>query len=207
MNLSDSCQIAHLEDIYDKCIPKNSELFFVDVGAYDGYTFSNTYGLSKSGWRGLLIEPDPESMNACRWLYRDDPSVKFLEACIGASYGEKTLYRQGPNSTISTRTIETIPGYTANNKIIRKIYPLNMALLSNEVPKGFALLSIDVEGAEMDVLSEFSWKLWKPKMIIIEINVNGINLVKEPIEAWFSKTPYKLYQSDGLNNIYLLEES
>ncbi len=204
MKLSDSCQIAHLEDIYDKFFEKKTDGFFVDVGAFDGYTFSNTYGLSATGWQGLLIEPHPVSMEACRWLYRDDRRIQFLEACIGATYGETTLYTSGANSTISVATKDAVPGFIAENSILRKIYPLNMALLDYNIPKGFDLLSIDVEGAEMGVLAGFTWKLWKPKMIIIEINVNGLNLVGEKIAEWFKDTDYELFSTDGLNNIYWL---
>lgn len=36
--------------------------FFIEVGALDGETFSNTLYFEKSlGWKGLLIEPNPES--------------------------------------------------------------------------------------------------------------------------------------------------
>lgn len=39
-------------------IPKG---FFVDVGAHDGVESSNTYTLELCGWKGLCIEPNPES--------------------------------------------------------------------------------------------------------------------------------------------------
>lgn len=35
--------------------------FFIDIGAHDGLTFSNTYFLEKErGWQGICIEPLPE---------------------------------------------------------------------------------------------------------------------------------------------------
>ena len=35
--------------------------FFVEAGAHDGFTQSNTYWLERfRGWRGLLVEPMPE---------------------------------------------------------------------------------------------------------------------------------------------------
>lgn len=35
--------------------------FFVDVGAHDGVESSNTYALELCGWKGMCIEPNPES--------------------------------------------------------------------------------------------------------------------------------------------------
>jgi hypothetical protein len=40
-------------------LPKNG--FFIDVGAADGITFSNTYYFEKQGWKGLCFEPNPEN--------------------------------------------------------------------------------------------------------------------------------------------------
>lgn len=33
---------------------------FIDVGANDGITFSNTYALEQIGWTGICIEPHPD---------------------------------------------------------------------------------------------------------------------------------------------------
>lgn len=49
--------------------------FFVEAGAYDGYTQSNTYWLERGrGWRGLLVEPMPELAEQAR-LSRPDATV------------------------------------------------------------------------------------------------------------------------------------
>jgi len=34
--------------------------YFIDIGAYDGITISNTYALEKIGWKGICVEPVPE---------------------------------------------------------------------------------------------------------------------------------------------------
>ena len=36
--------------------------FFIEIGAYDGITYSNTYNLEKNKkWTGLLVEPTKEN--------------------------------------------------------------------------------------------------------------------------------------------------
>ncbi len=39
---------------------------YVEVGAYDGVGFSNTYFLDALGWEGILVEPAPDQAEACR---------------------------------------------------------------------------------------------------------------------------------------------
>ena len=42
---------------------------FIDVGANDGRTLSNTFGFALSGASGLCFEPVPEMFQRLRWLY------------------------------------------------------------------------------------------------------------------------------------------
>jgi len=39
--------------------------YFLDIGAADGYEFSNTYRLEQLGWTGVLIEANPAEAAAC----------------------------------------------------------------------------------------------------------------------------------------------
>ena len=36
---------------------------FLDIGANDGVTLSNTYALQQAGWGGVLVEPSEEAFN------------------------------------------------------------------------------------------------------------------------------------------------
>ena len=47
--------------------------YCVDAGAYDGVIGSNTRAMLKSGWAGLLIEPNPRTFERLRALYEDRP--------------------------------------------------------------------------------------------------------------------------------------
>ena len=47
-SLSKSCQIKNLSNIYEKLFgPNKLDGYFVEVGAYDGESFSNTSGLAE----------------------------------------------------------------------------------------------------------------------------------------------------------------
>jgi hypothetical protein len=50
-----------LQDMYAYLYFKGKkDGFFIDIGAYDGITISNTYALEKIGWKGICVEPVPE---------------------------------------------------------------------------------------------------------------------------------------------------
>ena len=36
----------------------------LDIGAFDGKTFSNSLALFEKGWSGVVVEPNPESLVA-----------------------------------------------------------------------------------------------------------------------------------------------
>ena len=54
---SNTSQIEGLHHIYNEIFPNITDGFFVEVGAYDGYRWSNTLSLINNGWGGAFIEP------------------------------------------------------------------------------------------------------------------------------------------------------
>src|ERR671923_2099072 len=62
----DSCQIPNLGFLLDFFFGDVAVGTFVEVGAFDGYTYSNTWGLAAAGWRGFYIEPVASHAAQCR---------------------------------------------------------------------------------------------------------------------------------------------
>src|SRR6185436_17619755 len=65
-----SCQLAELAGLYSLFLGERGNGFFVEVGAYDGISFSNTSCLAARGWSGMLVEYIPRFAQACRVLYK-----------------------------------------------------------------------------------------------------------------------------------------
>lgn len=74
---------------------------FVEVGAYDGESFSNTSGLADIGWTGHYLEPIPAYAAACAARHAGNPRVTVhAGVCIGEKDGEPVeLSTAGPFST------------------------------------------------------------------------------------------------------------
>jgi FkbM family methyltransferase len=207
---NDTCQIKNLELIYEKYFPHKST--FVDVGASDGVSFSNTFTLANARWRGLCVEPVPEQAERCRNLHLTNSLITVVEACVGKANGETKLYLGGC-PTISEEVVERNPygfTYDPENFIMRNMYTLDALLLKHAIPVGFGLLSIDVEGAEPLVLEGFHISLWKPQMVIIETHIGHPQREREfntaEIVRYFAEAKYYLLQRDTLNDIYLRED-
>lgn len=70
-----------IERIFDVIEPTHK--FFVEFGAADGITNSNTRNLvEKYGWRGLLMEGDPSLAASLAENYRDHPEVTTRQVWI-----------------------------------------------------------------------------------------------------------------------------
>src|SRR5271169_2592467 len=54
----------------------------VDVGAYDGYSLSNTLGLFNTGWSGLAIEYEPGLFARLSVRYQRFPKVSLARVKV-----------------------------------------------------------------------------------------------------------------------------
>lgn len=55
---------------------------FLDIGAGDGETFSNTRCLALAGWNGVVVEPAAWAFDRLLALYSDTPAVRPVSAVI-----------------------------------------------------------------------------------------------------------------------------
>ena len=55
--------------------------FFLDVGAYDGVTISNTKSFEDQGWTGICAEPHPDYFVVCQQVRRR----AVRAACVSGS--------------------------------------------------------------------------------------------------------------------------
>lgn len=141
--------------------------FFVEFGACDGIIFSNTFLLEKLfQWTGILSEPNAS--------YRDDlrknrtakvdnravsgrtgDSIEFLAAGVNSSFFDlRNKKRWG--SLTSSYSVETVS--------------LLDLLKENGCPPRAEFLSMDTEGAELEILLNFDFAAVRFNAVSIELN-------------------------------------
>lgn len=172
-NVSSTCQIENLSDIYQKYFGYPSKGYFVEVGAYDGEFVSNTSCLADHGWNGLYIEPIQENYDKCmeRHVKND---VIVANVAIGKDEGEAKIYYGDTLTTLDKDQVDKYNEIEWSQHIQFRetsCYQMRLDSLMEQtgVPKEFDVLVVDVEGKEYEVFQTFDLDVWKPKMMIIEL--------------------------------------
>lgn len=211
------CQIEGLNRIYLKYIGRIRDGAFVEVGAFDGITWSNTSCLAERGWTGLLFEPLPKAFKQCQRRYRNNPRVQVVQCCIGDRVGNIEVFPAQNLTTTSWEQIEifrTLPWLKKSPHLLRgqksfmaPVFTLDFALRQYGRNPGFEVLSIDTNGTELEVLKGFDIAYWKPKLVIVEcheFHEDAILARHAPaINAIFDKQGYRKVYSDCLNSIFV----
>lgn len=218
-NISKTCQIKNLDSIYCEHFGYPSKGFFVEVGAFDGESFSNTSCLSDHGWGGIYIEPIEEYYNACMSRHRNNDNITVVQSSIGSYEGEIEIYVGG---ILTTSDIEQVKRYseiewsknTSFSKRKCEQIKLDTLLEYFHIKPEFELLVVDVEGREQDVFDSFNLKKWKPKMMIVELEdehesflkyKDHVKLLKNLRKNIHSNGYYEIYKDD-INTIFVQEE-
>jgi FkbM family methyltransferase len=171
---SSSCQIAILGALHERLFGERTDGSFVEVGAYDGETFSNTSCLADKGWRGLYIEPVAASYQRCVARHCNNPNVSVINRAIGP---EATTIRFWENGEYSTGSPDEVVANAANAWVaaggMREIevaqVRLDDALADAAIAPGFDLLVVDVDGMEEAVFQSFELAHWRPRAMIVEL--------------------------------------
>lgn len=196
-----------LDRIFQDCFGYKTDGTFVEVGAYDGKTYSHTWGLAELGWRGVYCEPVPTLADQCRKNHADHKNVTIMEAAIGIWDGGVELHVDEFSCC----------GSTINPDICKhplramvKCLRLDSALETELILPGFDLLSIDVEFGEVEVLTGFDLGRWLPKMVIIELCENHpepkrtyAKPARDLCATLFPAHGYSKRYSDMLNTIFV----
>lgn len=207
------CQIPALIDIYPQRFGDKAGRF-VEVGAFDGFHWSNTYPLVKMGWSGLLFEPAQEFYQMCRDRYADNPRIEIEQCAIAEFCGTTKLFPGGSMTTIAEDMINiwnktdwiAQQGIRADNFTMCDVHTLDCRLAEHNFPPEFDLLSIDAEGVDDRVLRGLDLNVWRPSMIIVEMDINS----QEPvvmtrvnwIEAHLAGAGFERIHRDAINTIY-----
>lgn len=153
--------------------------FFVEAGANDGYTQSNTYYLERfRGWRGVLVEPLPALYERCR---RERPRSRvFRCALVGEDYGSGTAPMLAANLTSLVRGAQKSSeadeahcraGARIQETLVSEFDVPARTLTSvlEEVGAGRVdFLSLDVEGYELQALNGLDLERFRPRYILVE---------------------------------------
>jgi FkbM family methyltransferase len=196
----------HGEDlIFRRLLQRCPSRFVVDVGAHDGRSWSNSYLLGQLGYSLLLVEPMPQYAEQCRHLYSGRRDVIVETVAIGRQRGEAAFFIHTDHATDQLAMRSSLQKHllptTRMTEIRVPVRPLVEVLEKHRWPSKYALLTIDAEGSDLEVLETAAFHRWRPHVICVEEGDQATT-----VQRFLSPFQYRPVAKCGPNGIYVREE-
>lgn len=200
------------EEFFDELFLRKRNGFFVELGANDGLHQSNTAFLEfQRDWTGVLLEPSLPAFEAC---VKNRPGAKVYRcACVSKEYPSSEVLGDFQATSLTASIGGT--RNRANQLCSVPARTLSSVLEEAQCPARFDLLSLDVEGYEVDVLLGLDLNRFRPHYMLIELYQKEyqavVTLLKENgYELQSNLSNYNKLNNprwDGTHNDYLFYDT
>lgn len=153
---------------------------FLDIGANDGKTLSNTYQLALNGWSGACIEPSKIAFNKMQELYGSaNENIELFNYALSDESGTFEFFESGnhlgndDHSLLSTLVESEMDRWQGTrNRFTKTIVDAKTfrEFLNETKFAKFNVISIDIEGKDYDVLTQIDLSKIGCEMLIVETN-------------------------------------
>ena len=173
--------------------------YFIDVGATNGITGSNTYLLEKKyNWNGICIEPQD---NTYHELIRNrdchtDNSLLFSKK------GKTFDFSNAGDLGGITDYIDKHLGAKKSKQTKKTTNTLNNILIKYNAPKYIDYMSLDTEGSELEILKGINFD--KYHFGIMNIEHNFMEPRRSDIRKFLENKGYKYYKEKNVDDYYIL---
>jgi FkbM family methyltransferase len=142
--------------------------YYVDIGAHDGLSFSNTYLLDRAyGWTGICVEPLPDVFQQ---LINNRKNAICVQAAI---FNRSELKLDFTTADMFSGIVGYIDcheeGKTAQTIKVNTLSMTDLLKRCN-APHWIEYLTIDTEGSELEVLQSIDYSNYRFGLIHIEHN-------------------------------------
>jgi len=172
--------------VYSLFFNNTKNRFFLDIGAHDGVSFSNTFFFETHlDWKGICVEPIPEVYER---LVKNRACI-CIKACIDSKNGTLKFTRvKGYGEMLSgisdkydqkhkERINKTIKQYGGEVEELEVKAVTVKSLIEQYKLDKIDLMNVDTEGNEWPIIQSFPFDILKPKVILVENNYKD-NLIK-----------------------------
>lgn len=183
------------EDVLINKIFNEKKGFYIDVGALHPINGSLTYNLYRKGWKGLNLDIVDNNIKLFKIFRKRDASLKIA---VSKEKGFIKSYIFNSGSGLNTLEKKWADKWSRSLNINYRVEKIKKNSLNNlikeyKIPKSVELLNIDVEGHELDVLKGTNLKIFRPKIIAIEIHVKKTeDIFKTKVYGVLKKYNYDL---------------
>ena len=183
---------------------------YVDVGANDPTVDSVTRAFYEAGWRGITVEPVHEYADRQR---SERPGDVLVEAVVTQRSGETVTLHEVPDTGLSTLDGNIADQHRGSGfeVVPTQVPTLRLDEILQQAgwtdSQDIHFLSVDVEGAEAEVLASLDLRRWRPWIIVAEATRPQTS---EPShDAWeplLTSAGYRFSLFDGLSRYYIADE-
>jgi len=181
---------------------------FLDIGANDGKTLSNTYALALRGWIGVCIEPSPKAYKKLCETYKMFDWVDTYNFAIGTKSGKLPFYESGEHApkvygenVALLSSLQKSETYRFPDEDFEKIevdcLTWKDVVLNHIEDTDFDMISIDAEGMDWAILKQMDLSYCK----LLCIEWNGEQVTKHNIINYCLDFGLNMEYSNGENII------
>ncbi len=177
---------------------------YVDIGAGEPINLSNTWAFYERGWRGLLVEPLYQYWPL---IIHHRPGDLLYDSAVRNYDGFTMLRVQGTVSSV-------LPNWNIQEHAKMMITCETTATMLAKFPAirdACQLCSIDVEGAEKEVLETIDWATFHPEVFCVEYRDYNPHALGEDLSGdWagiLTTQGYKEVTRTPMNIIYQKADS
>jgi FkbM family methyltransferase len=185
-----------------------SNPYYVDIGAHHPEIINNTKIFYDTGSSGINIEANPNLISAFNRQRKRDINLN-----LGISDKSGTLdfhiFNDSTLSTFSTdeATILSDQGFTVQNIIPVKIISVKELFETYAKENCLDFLSLDAEGVDFNILTQFITLGLKPVVICVEsisFSTSGAGKKNQQIINLLKSAGYIHYADTNINSIFVL---
>jgi FkbM family methyltransferase len=191
----------------DEFFDKKEGLTFLDIGAHDGVSISNTYFLEKErNWNGICVEAQPlefqklKSNRNCVCVnvavsdYNGETDFICIEGYANMLSGISDDYNPSHMNRIKNE-VRTYGGSINNIKVPVKTL---QTILDEHNLKKIDFCSIDTEGSEFNIIKSIDFDKTEITVFIIENNYQEKN-----VEEYLVQKGYYLYKKIEWDDVFV----
>ena len=168
--------------------------FFLEAGANHPTKGSQTCLFEERGWRGILVEPIAKN---CELLRQHRPGSRIFQCALGApeQRGRVRMNVAAGNDGLSGLAVN-------DGVIVERVEEVELRTLDEVLAEAgnpkLDLMSIDVEGFELQVFCGLDLVRHQPALLLVEDHLQNLSVHRHLV-----RHGYKLVKRTGLNNWYV----
>lgn len=175
--------------------------FFVDIGANDGISLSNTYLLeNRYGWTGICAEPLPTEFSHLLKIRPESMCVNKAVFSIGdieVDYAVSGMFSGIVEYLECRREVRSAP------RIKVMTTTLNDMLVNCSAPHFIEYLSLDTEGTELEILRSVDFDSYQFGIIHLEHNM--MEPIRTEIRNFLESNGYLFHRENHWDDEYIIK--